>query len=243
MTFWDKHKKQIQRIVGLALVVSIPFVVMRTPMIRQALADLVTLMREAPLSGIALFLAIETLALSLTTPIWLMSGLAGYAYGFVWGFALAWPGLVVAKTVAFLVGRVFVKKWALARPGETHFWKAVNRAVQKDGFKVVLLMRLAVVLPQNLLTYMLSATSLRLRDFLAGSCLGLVPATIVHAYVGSHVENLAAFVAGESQSRGPGAWITAALGLVLTISALAVISRYARKALDEVLTEGARGSA
>lgn len=243
MTFWAKHKKRIQRLLLLGVVLLVPLLVMRIPTVRKALVDLVTFMREAPIQGVVLFVVIEALALLLTTPTWLMSGLAGYAYGFVWGFVLAWPALIFSTTIVFLFGRTFARKWVASRSAEVHFWKAVDRAAQQNGFKVMLLMRLAVALPQNLVTYMLSATSLRLRDFLWGSFLGYLPATIVHVYVGSHVENITAFVAGESQSRGPGPWITAAIGLVLTISALVVISRYARKALDEVLTEGARSSA
>lgn len=243
MTFWNKHKKRIQRLLLLGLILLIPLLVMRIPAVRKALVDLVTFMREAKVQGIALFLAIEIMALLLTTPTWLMSGLAGYAYGFVWGFVLAWPALIFSASVVFIVGRTIAKKWVASRSAETHFWKAVDRAVQKEGFKVTLLMRLAVALPQNLITYMLSATSLRLRDFVWGSLWGYLPATIVHVYVGSHVENAAAFVAGESQSRGPGTWVTAALGLILTVSMLIVISRRARKALDEVLAEGARSSA
>lgn len=240
MTFWAKHKKRIQRLLLLGFVLLIPFVAMRVPAVRKGLVDLVTFMRETPIQGVVLFLGIETLALLLTTPIWLMSGLAGYTYGFARGFALAWPCLVISGTIVFLVGRTFTRKWFGARSAETHFWKAVDRAVQKNGFKVVLLMRLAVALPQNLVTYMLSATPMRMRDFVLGSLLGYLPATIVHAYIGSHVESAAAFVAGESQNRGPETWVTAALGLVLTISAVFIISRYARQTLDEVLAEGAR---
>jgi len=152
MTFWNKHKKRIQRLLLLGLVLLFPLVVMRVPTVRKALVDLVTFMRETKVQGITLFLGIEALALLLTTPTWLMSGLAGYAYGFIWGFVLAWPALIVSATVVFIVGRTVAKKWVASRSAETHFWKAADRAVQKDGFKVALLMRLAVALPQNLIT-------------------------------------------------------------------------------------------
>jgi uncharacterized membrane protein YdjX (TVP38/TMEM64 family) len=117
----------------------------------------------------------------------------------------------------------------------------VDRAAQKDGFKVALLMRLAVALPQNLITYMLSATSIKSRDFVLGSFLGYLPATVVHVYLGSNVASAAALIAGESSKRGPWAWVTALLGFVLTVTALLIASRYARRALDEALAEGARG--
>ncbi len=240
MTFWTKHKKRLERVFLLGLVLLFPLVIMRQPAVRQALVDLVTLMRESPERGIMLFLVIETFALALTAPVWLMSGLAGYTYGFAKGFVVAWPALITAVTGVFLIGRTFGKKWVTARAAQTHYWKAVNRAVEKDGFKITLLMRLAVALPQNLITYVLSATSIKMRNFVKGSFLGFLPATMVHVYLGSNVDNIAAFVAGESSNHGPMAWITVALGLTLTASALYLASRHARKALDEALAEAAR---
>ncbi len=240
MTFWTKYEKRIKRLLLLGLVLLFPLLVMRVPAVRKALVDLVAFMRETPLPGIGLFLAIEVFALSLTAPTWLMSGLAGYAYGFVWGFVLAWPAVTLSATLILVMARALARKWVAARTAEAHFWKAVNRAVQKDGFKVALLMRLAVALPQNLITYALSATSIKVREFAIGSFFGYFPATVVHVYLGSQFESAAQLVAGESSARGPMAWVTAACGLVLTVGAVIVVSRYARKALDEALADGAR---
>lgn len=242
MTFWSKWGKRVKPLILLGIILALPLVMMRVPGVRKALVDLVAFMRAAPLAGAGLFFVIEAIAFVLTVPVWIMSGLAGYAYGFERGLLVAWPAVISSASVVFLVGRTFARKWVAARSSEMHYWKAVNRAVQKDGFKVTLLMRLAVALPQNLISYTLSATSLRLRDFVLGSMLGYIPATLVHVYVGANVDNAAAFIAGESANRGPWAWVTAVLGGVLTVSMLVLISRHARKVLDEALAEAARSS-
>jgi uncharacterized membrane protein YdjX (TVP38/TMEM64 family) len=213
---------------------------MRVPLVRRALVDLVEFMRDVPMLGVGLFLVVETIALLVTTPLWLMSGLAGYAYGFTWGLLLAWPAVTCCACIVFLVGRTFARKVISARSGEAHFWRAVNQAVRTNGFKIAFLMRMAVVFPQNIATYMLSATSLKLRDLALGSFLGFFPATVVHVYVGSNVENAAALISGENSARGPLAWVTIVLGLVATIAAVFVASRHARRALDEALAEAAR---
>ena len=41
--------------------------------------------------------------------------------------------------------------WVEARSAEMHYWQAVSRAAEKNGFKIALLMRLAVALPLPLL--------------------------------------------------------------------------------------------
>src|SRR4051794_10846322 len=115
MTFWVKHQQRIKRLLLLGLVLLIPLLVMRVPAVRRALVDLVAFMRETPPQGIALFLVIEALALTATVPTWLMSGLAGYAYGFGWGFVLAWPGLILCACVVFMVGRTIARKLISAR--------------------------------------------------------------------------------------------------------------------------------
>ncbi|MBK9260341.1 MAG: VTT domain-containing protein [Polyangiaceae bacterium] len=242
MAISAKHWKRLSRLLLVGLLLAFPFVVMRVPLVRRALVDLVEFMREVPLLGVGLFLVIETIALLVTTPLWLMSGLAGYAYGFGWGLLLAWPGVTLCACIVFLVGRTFANKIFLARSAETHFWRAVDHAVRTSGFKITLLMRLAVTFPQNLATYMLSATSLKLRDFALGTFCGLFPATVVHAYIGSNVESAAALVSGEHSARGPLAWVTMVLGLALTLAAVFVASRYARRALDQALAEAARAN-
>jgi uncharacterized membrane protein YdjX (TVP38/TMEM64 family) len=241
MTFWAKHKSKFPRLILFGLLLALPFVLLRVQFVRRVLVDLVTYMREVPVGGIAIFLAVETVALMLTTPLWLMSGLAGYAYGFGWGLVLAWPAVTLCACIVFLVGRTFTKRVVSSRTSETHFWRAVNHAVQTNGLEVAFLMRIAVAIPQNIATYMLSATPLKLRDFALGTFCGLLPATTLHVYVGSNVESAAALVSGQNSTRGPLAWVSLAVGLILTVGVVVIASRYARRALDQALAEAARG--
>lgn len=240
MTFWSKHAKKIPRLILVGLLVAFPFVMLRVPFVRRVLADLVTYMREVPLGGVVIFLGAETLALMVTTPIWVMSSLAGYAYGFGWGMALASPAIAICASVVFLVGRLFMRKLISAKPSESHFWRAVDHAVRRDGFKVAFLMRVAVAIPQNLATYMLAATPLKLRDFALGTFFGLMPVTALHVYLGSQVQSAAALISGQSSAKGPLAWISLGLGLVVSLSVVFIASRYARRALDEALAEAAK---
>ncbi len=229
-------RRRLERVLLILGLLALPLVLLRSPAVRGALVSLVTYMREAGVAGVALFLGVEVLALSITTPLWVMSGLAGYAYGFGKGIAVAWPAVTLAVCACFLLGRVSIGKFLSLRAGEAYFWRAIDRAVRADGFKITLLLRVTFALPQNLGTYMLSATPLSLRDFAAGSFLGLLPATLFHVYLGASVESAAALVSGEAKAQGTLAWVTLVLGLVVTLGALVITSRIARRSLDKALS-------
>ncbi|MDI1428845.1 TVP38/TMEM64 family protein [Polyangium sorediatum] len=228
-------RRRLERVLLLLGLLALPLVLLRLPAVRNALVSLVGYMREAGAAGALLFLGVEVLALAITTPLWVMSGLAGYAYGFSKGMMIAWPGVTLGVCLCFLFGRASIGKLLSMRAGEAHFWRAVERAVRADGFKITFLLRVTFAFPQNIGTYMLSATPLSLRAFAAGSFLGLLPATLFHVYVGASVESAAALLSGEAKAPGSLGWITLVLGFVVTLGALVVTSRIARRSLDKAL--------
>jgi len=104
-------------------------------------------------------------------------------------------------------------------------------------------MRVAVAIPQNIATFMLSATPLKLRDFALASFLGLLPVTTLHVYVGANVESAAMLISGKHSAQGTLGWVSLVVGFVLTLTAVIVASRHARRALDHALAEAANGKA
>lgn len=229
--------RRLLKALPLLLLLPIPFLLLRTETVRSLLISLVAFVRESGPTGLALFWGVEAVMLMFTAPIWIMSGLAGYAYGFWKGALIAIPGVTMGACVAFLVGRASVGRYLRARPGEGQFWRAVERAVREEGLKITILLRLNVVVPQNLCAYMLSATPLSIRNFALGTLIGLSPVTIFQVYIGSTVESALALVAGKGGAKGPLAWVMLAAALVATLAAVILTSRIARRALDKALSE------
>ncbi|NQU43590.1 TVP38/TMEM64 family protein, partial [bacterium] len=83
---------------------------------------------------------------------------AGLIYGVVTGTVLVSLGSVIGASAAFLAGRFFARDWVASRVGENEKFRAVDRAVGNQGFKVVLLLRLTPIFPFNLLNYALGLT-------------------------------------------------------------------------------------
>ena len=63
-------------------------------------------------------------------------------------------------------------------------FKAIDRAIGKNGFKVVTLLRLSPLLPLALSNYFYGLTSVDLPAYVAGSWLGMLPGTILYVIAG-----------------------------------------------------------
>lgn len=229
--------RRLLKALPLLLLLPLPFLLIRTQFARSLLLSLVAFVRESGATGLALFWGVEAIMLACTAPIWIMSGLAGYAYGFWKGVLIACPGVTLGACVAFTLGRVSIGRYLKSRPGEGQFWRAVERAVRDEGLKITVLLRLNVVVPQNLCAYMLSATPLSYRDFALGTFVGLAPVTIFQVYLGSTVESALALVSGKGAAQGPLAWAMFVAAGIATLLAVLFTSRIARRALDKALVD------
>jgi len=111
-------------------------------------------------------------------------------------------------------------------------FKAIDEAVAREGWKIVLFTRLSPIFPFNLLNYAFGLTNVSLRDYFFASWLGMIPATITYVYIGSLAGNLARVGAG---GRAPttGEWVLYAVGLAATVAVTVFVTRLARKALAE----------
>ena len=54
-------------------------------------------------------------------------------------------------------------------------WQAIEAAVAQQGWQIVLLLRLAPVLPFNLLNYALSLSAVTFRQYSLASVIGILP--------------------------------------------------------------------
>jgi uncharacterized membrane protein YdjX (TVP38/TMEM64 family) len=161
---------------------------------------------------------------------------AGAIFGLLHGTVYALTGATLGAAAAFLVSR------HLARPGVERWlggdgrFERIDRAVEREGRRVVLLLRLSPAFPFILLNYALGLTRVRFVDFLVGSA-GMLPGTLLYVYYGRVIGDIAALAAGETAERGAAHYLVLALGLLATVAATLVITRLARRALREAALE------
>jgi uncharacterized membrane protein YdjX (TVP38/TMEM64 family) len=161
---------------------------------------------------------------------------AGFLFGIVRGAIAVSIGSVLGATAAFLLGRTLLRGWLEKRMAAYPRFQAIDRAIGKEGFKIVLLLRLSPVFPFNLLNFALGLTNVRLRQYVVASWIGMLPGTLMYVYLGSALKNLADVAAGAPKGGAPQTLFFVA-GLVMTLVATVVITRVARRALSEAVAD------
>ena len=161
----------------------------------------------------------------------------GFAYGPLWGLVLVSPVSVLAATTAFLLARTVARDWMVRRLGQDPRVAAIDAAVGQSGLKIVLLLRLSPLFPFSILNYTLGLTRVRLRDFVLGSWIGMLPGTVLYVYIGSLITSASALASGTRPTSGVAGHALLVAGLVATVAVTAVFTRIARKALKHALNQ------
>jgi len=156
----------------------------------------------------------------------------GFLLGIGWGVVVVSLGSTAGAVAAFLVGRTVARRWVEKKLEERPGFRAVDRAVEEDGFRIVLLTRLSPLFPYNFQNYAFAVTGVSLRDFLFGSWIGMLPGTVMYVYLGSTAQALATVASGERE-RDPLEWAFYALGLVATVVVTWYVTRRARQVLAD----------
>jgi uncharacterized membrane protein YdjX (TVP38/TMEM64 family) len=161
---------------------------------------------------------------------------AGFLFGVVYGTIAVSIGSVLGATASFLIGRTLLRGVIEKRIAAYPRFQAIDRAVGEQGFKIVLLTRLSPIFPFNLLNYAFGLTNVRLWQYVLASWIGMIPGTIMYVYLGSALKSLAEVAAGSPEG-GTSQKVFFAVGLVMTIVATVVITRVARRALNEAVAD------
>lgn len=171
---------------------------------------------------------------------------AGFLAGVFWpdnlllalgfGYLACGAGSVAGASAAFLLGRTLARGPIERRMAGNARFQAISRAIERDGFKIVLLVRLSPAFPFTLLNYALGLTRVTFRDYLLASAIGMVPGTLLYVYIGTAAQSVAT-ASGDSVG-----WPRIALmlaGLAATVAVVVLVTRIARRELAESNTEEA----
>lgn len=182
--------------------------------------------------GVAAFIAVYAVATVAFVPGSVLTLAAGVIFGVVQGTAYVFVGAVLGSTGAFLIARHVARPLVERRLKGTPRFARLDRAVAASGRRIVLLLRLSPVLPYNLLNYALGLTNVRLADYLVAS-VGMLPGTLLYVYSGSLIGDVAAVAGGADVERNAAYWIFLVAGLVATLAVTVIITKVARRALNE----------
>ena len=180
--------------------------------------------RNGLAKGLLIFGAASVVGMLLLVPAWIFPIAAGAAFGFGWGLAAAVAASTLAALAAFLIARYVIHDRIGQAARRDKSFAAVEKAVKRDPFKVVALLRMTPVLPSALKSYFLGLTSVDAIAYTAASALGMLPGLAVKVYIGHAGRD--AFVGG-----GPLRWAMLAAGLAAALALALLVGRAARRLL------------
>ncbi|HEX3646147.1 MAG TPA: TVP38/TMEM64 family protein [Vicinamibacterales bacterium] len=199
------------------------------PRLLSAVADIQSVGPAAPIA----FIAIYAFAVVALIPASLLTIAGGAVFGLLPGVTYSLIGATLGSTGAFLIGRYAARRLVARRLAAMPRFSAIERAVSARGRRIVLLLRLSPVVPFNFLNYALGLTTISAWDFIIAS-LGTVPGAFVYSYAGK-VTGEALALAGKAEvPKNASYYAFLVAGLVATIAATTVVTRTARRALQDV---------
>lgn len=238
MTASRSSSSRVKLGLGLAAIVALVVAASVLP-VGELLLGLATSIQSAGAVGIVGYYLLYVVATVFLVPAFILTLTAGFAWGPVVGTLVVWVSATSAATAAFLVGRFLARDWVSERAAQSDRFAAIDRAVGHNGFRIVLLLRLSPVFPFNLMNYILGVTQVKLRDYVAASALGMLPATAMYVYLGSLINNVTELASGERPDGGLAQTLLFWGGLVATVTATVFITRVARAALKQDLERAA----
>ncbi len=165
----------------------------------------------------------------------LLTAASGAIFGIGWGALYSFLGATLGASVAFLVARYLARSAIEKRLEDQPRFAQIDRAIGRDGGKMVALMRLAPVFPFNLLNYALGLTSVKFLPYFFAS-LAMFPGTLLYVYLGS-VAGQAVQAGGGQAQKTPLEWAALAVGLLATVLVVVIVTRKAKQAFDSAVDE------
>mmetsp|Transcript_15132 Transcript_15132/g.35176 ORF Transcript_15132/g.35176 Transcript_15132/m.35176 type:complete len:305 (-) Transcript_15132:70-984(-) len=202
----------------------------------------------SPLVVFGLQLLVMLLVLP-TWPLWLCVGAAfvllwGHTTGLAIAFGTLSVGVWLGSVLAFLLGRYALRpciaEWISRRP----LFRAIDAAVETNGLKLGLLLKLSPLMHTSLSNYVLAATRMRFIHFVL-SCPGTFLSMTMWIFAGASLSSLSGLdtsagvqAALSPQMRGLMTAVSV-LGCLLAMAVVVVVTRASRRAYAELLAQGA----
>jgi uncharacterized membrane protein YdjX (TVP38/TMEM64 family) len=137
-------------------------------------------------SALAFILIFSIRTVFLILPYSLMVIIGGSIFGPFYGFVYSMVSVAISASIAFyfskLLGREAVEK--LLHKGKL---RDIGSKIEKNGMKMIFLMRISSVFPFDILGFAAGLTNIRFRDFLLGTVLGMLAETFVFSYLGDNI--------------------------------------------------------
>lgn len=160
---------------------------------------------------------------------------AGYLFGVVYGTIAVSISSSLAAVAAFLIARYGLRDVVTNLAGRFSKFNAIDRVIEREGFKFVFLLRLSPLLPFSISNYLYGLTSVDFVQFCVASWLGMLPGTIAYVSTGAAINALTELESGNVSHHMSPVFIV--LGVAGTIGVLWLAGRLASRVVTDIADE------
>jgi uncharacterized membrane protein YdjX (TVP38/TMEM64 family) len=162
----------------------------------------------------------------------LLSVGGGFFFGLWWGFLIVFVGNITGAAIAFFLSRWLGRGWLRQKLRDNPTLDALEPAVKREGWKIILLSQLHPLFPTSLLNYLYGLTAVRFRTCILWIAIGQAPGLFLYAYIGTLGQLGLNLVRGQSHPRMIEYMIWGG-GFILSIAVLVLLGRISLRVLQE----------
>lgn len=182
--------------------------------------------------GWAVFLPVYTVNVALFLPGVIFILAAGFIFGFWKGLLAVWIGGALGQPLAFLLARYLLRDaMASMLRAKWKKWDILDTAIEREGWKLLLLLRLSPMVPYNLLNIAMATTKMHFLTFTVVSAFGIIPECSIVCYFGSLSENISQIASGKAGPSGKVTYILVGITVFFMLAAVTWSTFVVRRAM------------
>ena len=157
-------------------------------------------------------------------------------FGFPLGVCSAILGLALGASGGFCLSRWFLRKEVADQLRNQPTFRAIDLAIEKEGWKIVILLRLCPI-PFGLANYLYGLTAVHFRSYLIATLLGGLPSLLLFCELGATGKKSLNALSEGRFGQSPVELILLVLEILATLTAIVLVPRFAHRAIKKYLPD------
>jgi uncharacterized membrane protein YdjX (TVP38/TMEM64 family) len=134
--------------------------------------------------GYILYALVYALCCVLFVPASVLTLGAGAIFGLAAGTIVVVLGATLGAVASFFLAKTVMRKRVERMTADNARFRALDRAISKEGMKIVFLIRLAPIFPFTYMNYAFGLTGVGAMPFFLATLIGIIPGTFAYVYLG-----------------------------------------------------------
>jgi uncharacterized membrane protein YdjX (TVP38/TMEM64 family) len=109
----------------------------------------------------------------------------GFFFGLWWGFVIVMLGNGIGAAISFGLSRWMGQRWFMRKLARNRALTALEPAVEREGWKIILLTQLHPLFPTSLLNYLYGLTKIPFHTYMLWVSVGRTPGLFLYVYLGT----------------------------------------------------------